>query len=622
MFRTFRASAFLLAGAVVVGPAFAQEPSTWTTIALPVGATSFNAIGTTVTFRTATEYWLYSGITKKWVQVPAKDTATLFQANDYCIVRNGGTLHAFASHTGVVDTLEVSDTAVVVSGPASSAWVTLVADGLTIHGFGAFHGHWTSHALHAPNPTMVANRLIGLVDDGEEVLALSAHHGTFVPARSEPGVTLLVVGEAEVGTAHSPGTFRAFSAQQNRWVERAVPVGVNTLQQNEYAMAWLGNRVWAYSGLRGRFATYTATAPIVSVSGAEGVAAFVDGPFAVCYGSGRGDFVALPATSPLFVHEYHFTLVREAGQVTPFSAITGTFGPPLLGNFTATTNDAAAWLTTGTTGHAYSPFLNTWIAAPAGVAGVTATVVRDAVVLHEPNGFQALSARHGNWRPQPVVSAAFSAPVTGSTFLSIDGPTGDVLHVFDARLDRWATVAGQGPMNFKISRHTVMAHDGVFGYGFGQPSGEWWVEPLAAPPIAFDTASSIGTLRTATHYSVYSVQGSFTYTGRFPEFTQAINLGNTLRMHQSAPSGSLLIRLLGSAPAYVPLGSVGTLYVDASTMTLGAWPDVVDADGYLDLALPIPDDAALVGEQIHLQNLVLPPTGEWWLTNSVAPVLF
>ena len=34
--------------------------------------------------------------------------------------------------------------------------------------------------------------------------------------------------------------------------------------------------------------------------------------------------------------------------------------------------------------------------------------------------------------------------------------------------------------------------------------------------------------------------------GRYPEFTQAINLGNTLRMHQSAQPGSLLLLIVGA----------------------------------------------------------------------------
>lgn len=617
MNRTTSLSAFL--AAALACPVAAQQPSNWTTINLPPGASTPNSIGTTVTFRTASQVWIYSGIRKQWTAIPAKSYATVFQANDYVIVRQGSTFHGYASHTGEVDTIEVNGAATVVSGPASSSWVTLVASGTDLWGFGAFHGHWVHETLNAPNPTMDANRLVGIASDGVRLFALSAHHAKFVTIDGDPSAAIDIVGEAEVATANSPGVLRAFSAQQNTWVVAPVPNPVSKLQSNEFVMVWSGNQAWAVSGLRGNLATYTASGPIGSVSGAEGVAAFVDGGLAVCYGSGRGEFVTRAATSPTFLHEYHFTFVREAGQLTPYSAITGAFGPTITGAYTAITNDAAAWVTSPSASYAYSPVLNAWFPPPPPPFALVA-VVRDAVVLAGTDEYHALSARHGNWRTQPVTVMVASAPATGSTFLSIDGAA-DVLHVFDARLDRWATVTGQGPMTTKISRHTVMAHDGQFGYGFGQPSGEWFVEPLPSPPVAFDTASSIGTLRTATSLSVYSVQGSFTYTGRFPEFTQAINLGNTLRMHQLAAPGSLLLRLFGFAPAYLPL-PWGTLYVDPAGMQVDVWPELVDADGFLDLALEIPDDASLVGTQIHLQHLVLPPTGPWWLSSSVAPILF
>ena len=614
-------SSFLSLVTLAVPAVHAQQPSNWSTISLPPGASAFNAIGTTATFRTPTEVWLYSGVTKKWTVLPVGPLASVFQANDYCIVRDGAFFHGFASHTGEVDTVKITGPVTVVSGSASSSWVTLVSSGRTVHGFGGFSGKWTSATLGHDNPTMVANRLIGLVYDGSEVFALSAHHGTFVSTLGGPNVTLNVVGEAEVGTANSPGWFRAFSAQQNTWVTQAVPTGAATFQSNEYALAWSGNQIWGCSGLRGNLTTYVASGPITSVTGAEGVAAFVDGSAVVCYGAGRGEFVARAAVAPTFVHKYHYTLVQDSGLLTPFSAVTGEFGPTITGTFTAVTNDAIAWVTAGATSFAYSPILNDWFAPPP-ITILGTTVVRDSVVLREAGGFVALSARHGTWVSQATTTATFQAPTTGSTFLSIDGANNETLHVFDARLNRWATVTGLGAMTVKISRHTAMAHDGINGYGFGQPSGEWFVEPLTGLPQAFDTASSIGTLRHGTSLSVYSVQGSFSYTGRYPEFTQAINLGNTLRMHQLADPGSLLVQLFGFAPAYVAVPSFGTLYVDPTGMAITPWPALVDADGFLEMELPLPNDPSLVGEQIHLQNLVVPPTGPWWLSSSVAPILF
>ncbi|MEZ5966420.1 MAG: hypothetical protein R3F56_21470 [Planctomycetota bacterium] len=602
-----------------------QPPSNWTTVTLPANQTTPpNSIGTTVTFQTTDSVWLYSGITKEWTVLPVSGTPTVFQANDYCIVRDGNSIHAFASHTGEVDTITTSGSATVVSGSASSSWVTLVADGTQAWGFGAFHGRWASLTLSQPNPTMVTSRLTGLLQDGTTVYGLSAHHGTFVGVAADANAVLSLVGEAEVGTAHSPGVFRAFSAQQNTWGVQNVPTSVATLQQNEYAMAWAGNQIWAFSGLCGVLDTYTANNSIPAVSGAEGVAGFIDGGDVVCYGSGRGRFVARAAPTALLRFDYHFALLVDNAGITPFSAVTGAFGPPIGGSFTVQTNDAIAFAEDGAGGgYAYSPIRNDWTATPA-VSVSSAVLVRDAVVLVEALGYQALSARHGTWVPLATASVGnYMAPANSATFLAFDGG-GNTVHVFDARLNRWASVTGQAPFIAKVSRHTAMVHDTFTAFGFGQPSGEWYSVPLSAAPSSFDTASSIGNLVHGTQISVYSVQGSFSYTGRYPEFTQAINLGATLRLHQVAAPGSAFALMFGSQHARIDLGpALGHLYIDPAGLASIPWPQVIGVSGILHIDLPIPNNRFLVGSQIQLQTVVLEPAATMpWLSTSVAPVLF
>ncbi len=445
-----------LAALLPLGALTAQQPSNWTTITLPATAASINSIGTTVTFRTATDVWLYSGITKQWTTIAVPATATVFQANDYVVVRDGNTFHAFASHIGTVDTITTVGSPLVVSGPASSSWVTLVADGSLVYAFGAFNGAWQSAPIATSAPQMVANRLIAEIDDGVTIYGLSAHYGLLVPTPSSAGSTLTVLGEAEVGTAHAPaaGTFRAFSAQQNAWTIATLPTGFSTMQSNEVAMAWSGNQIWGASGLTGTLASYTAQGPIGTVSISEGTAAFVDGALAVCFGSGRGAFATLPAAAPTFVQRYHYAFVQDGAVSTPFSAVTSSFGAPLTGGpFTFTTNDAAAYATNGTSGSAYSPILNRWDPVPA-IAGAQVAVVRDSVVLAHANGFEAWSARYGHWRSLATApGATFQAPTTSSTTLVTDGLT---LHVFDARLDRWASVTGVATMTTRISRQSPL----------------------------------------------------------------------------------------------------------------------------------------------------------------------
>jgi hypothetical protein len=578
-----------------------------------------------VTYQTPGQVHLYSGITKQWTTVNVAGPDSVFQANDYVVIKDGTALHAFASHRGTVETITTSGGPIIVSGPSSSSWVTLVADGTQAWGFGAFRGVWEPLTLTQPNPTMVSTRLIGLLKDGSTVYGFNAHYGTFVPVAADLAATLNVVGEAEVGTAHSPTVFRAFSAQQNTWGVQNVASTANALQQNEFAMVTNGNTVTAFSGISGTFASYTATTSIGTIANQEGVAAFFDGTDAVAYAVGPGAFSKRPAApGSQFVLDYHFAMLVEPNAVTPFSSVLGGFGPTLTGSYSIFTNDEVGFADGPTADYGYSPILNAWTQAPPVTALSSAVLVRSAAVIPTNTGYIAFSSRHGTWVPlASSLTGNFLAPTTGATFVAFDNG-GTTASVFDARLNRWATIDGQGPLTAKISRHTLVANDGVFGYGFSQPTGEWDVVPINNGLVSMEVSSSVATIKSGTDFSVYSAQGSFSYTGRYPEFTQAINLGNTLKLHQVAPAGSALILLVGVNPARIDLGLLlGKLYIDPNFLLTYPLAQTVGPSGLLDIAIPLPQSPTLVGLRPQLQNVVLPPFGATpWLSTSVAPVLF
>ncbi len=610
--------------ALCTSPLTAQRPSLWTTVTMPPGAASLNAIGTTVSFTSPGAVHLYSGVTKRWTVVPVGPGATVFQANDYFIVRDGTTLHGLATHVDTLETITVSAAATVVSGSASSSWTTLVADGATAYAFGAFHGKWETQALTAPNPTMAVSRLCGLLLDGTTAYGVSAHHGTFVPVAADAAATLALVRESEVGTANSPGVLRAFSAQQNTWGVQNVPGATGSLQRDEFAMMWAGNQVWAYSGLSGTMSSHTATAPITTIDGAEGVAGFVDGGDVVCYGAGRGQFVTMPASNPTLTFDYHLAFVDEGNQVTPFSAITTSFGPTLVGAFGLGSNDDIGYAANTTQVFGYSPIVNVWSLAPISTP-LSTSLVRSAIVLGDATGYCAMSARTATWVSLPTSTiGVYQAPSNSATFVALDG-FGETAHVFDARLGRWASLTGPSPWTVDISRHTVVVHDGQSAHGFGQPSSEWYPLTFAGATTSVDVASSIAAIVHGTdQLSVYCVQGSFSYQGRYPEFTQAINLGQTIHMHQVGAPGSLLFSLIGLQPGYLDVRPAvdGVVYIDPALAVANVWPQLIDGDGLLEMDFTVPNDAAFVGLQLHFQNLVLEPSRQPWLSTSVAPIVF
>jgi hypothetical protein len=607
-------------------PALAQDLPHWTNLPIPAGAIGQPAvIGTSAVITTPTAFWLYSGITKTWTVMPVVSPSPVFQANDYVIIQDGATIHAFHTFTGTVSSITTpTATPQIVSGPASSSWVTLVSDGLQAWSFGGIHGRWETITLSQPAPIMVANRLSGLLLDGTTVYGVSAHHGIFVPVQADALATLTVTDEAEVSTANSPGWLRAFSVQQNRWSVQAVPLSAVFLQQAEIAMAYDANQVWASSGITGTLTSYTTSAPITRIDTSEGVAVLQDGPLVVCYASGTGRFATHSASNASFHLDYHFAFVSDANGVTPFSALSGAFGASIPGSYTFTSNDAIGFALGGGTGDfAYSPITNTWIASP--VASPSAIeLVRDAVILVRPGGYEALSARHAQWRSLSTnTTGAYTTTNTGSTFVARDNGNTSA-HVFDIRLNRWASLTAAGPLTFTIARHTAFANDGQFAYGFGQASAEWFAQPLTAAPTHFRVASSIGVCVHGSTVSMYSVLGSLSYRGRFPEFTQAINLGNTLRLQQNAPPGSLMALLVGFAPAYLDLGPpLGKLYVDPIGSFSLPWPVGVGPSGQCVLEIPVPRDPLLRLAQVHFQNLVVPPApAQPWLSSSVAPIIF
>ncbi|MBL8896238.1 MAG: hypothetical protein JNM84_01360 [Planctomycetes bacterium] len=582
-------------------------------------------IGTSTIITTPTEYRLYSGITKQWTVLPVANATLVSQANDYVIIQDGATIYGYSTFSGSLSSITApSGTPQIVSGPASSSWVTIVTDGTQAWAFGAFHGRWETTTLSQPNPNIITNRLSALIQDGTTTYAVSAHYGTFVPVASDALAALQVVGEAEVATANSPGFLRAFSAQQNRWRVQPVPTTAVFLQDAEFAMAYDANQVWACSGITGALASYTASGPIARIDTSEGIAALQDGPLAVCYASGTGRFQQHVAPNASFYLEYHFAFVSDANGTTPFSALSGTFGSPILGSYTFLSNDGIGFAQGGGTGDfAYSPITNTWIASPV-ASPLAIELVRDAVILVRTGGYEALSARHAQWIPLSTnTTGTYTTNNSSSTFVARDN--GDTTaHVFDIRLNRWASLQAAGPLTFTIARHTAFAHDGQFAYGFGQATGEWFTQPLTAPPTHFRVASSVGVCVHGSTVSMYSVLGSLCYMGRFPEFTQAINLGNTLRLHQVAAPGSTMAMLVGFAPAFLDLGApLGKLFIDPTGSFSTPWPIAVGTSGLAVLSIPIPVDPTLRLAQVHFQNLVLPlAPAQPFLSSSVAPIVF
>ena len=123
----------------------------------------------------------------------------------------------------------------------------------------------------------------------------------------------------------------------------------------------------------------------------------------VCYGAGRGQFVAVAANNPTIALDYHFVLLVESNRVMPFSAVLGAFGPALPGSYFVGTNDEVGYAGDGTQIFGYSPIRNSWSLAPMQLP-LNVTTVRSAVVIGDTTGYCAMSSRTGNWVTQPTTT--------------------------------------------------------------------------------------------------------------------------------------------------------------------------------------------------------------------------
>lgn len=620
--RSFLAS--FLCSALSVSVAHAGHHDNWSTIPVPADLQGNpNVIGTSITFQTTNHVHLWSGITKRWTQLPIVSGISFFeQYNDYVVIRDGNRIHAWSTREDIVRTLDVSPSAVIKSGPVTSSWVTLVVDGTQAWGFSAFRGGWFPLTLSQPNPTLFASRITALIRDGSTIHAFSAFHDSFVSTVADPSVAPQIGGE--IGLASSPGTFRGYSPHQHVWTVVPFAGAAGSVAKNGFGYAVDGATMLAYSSYTGAATTLVASAPITGIQSADDVLAFNDGNTAVCYAAGSGSFATRNAPTASFQFGLHFLIVTEPGAATPFSGLTGGFGATLAGTHSIATHDVVAYAYDGATLHGYSAMTNTWAQAPSAAFSTPPVMVKGSLVVPYSSGYEAMSARYGQWIPlASSLANAYLAPTNGANFIAFTDANGTSLAMFDSRLDRFNPLSGNAALTVKTSRHTAIAHDGGHAYGFGQPTGRWDAIELHAPVAVHDVASEAGYVMTDTELHTYSSQGSLSYEGRFPEFTRILPLGNTLWLHQVGEPNSAIVTLLGLAPAWLPVSALqGTLFIDPTFLITLPLPVTIPADGILHLPIAVPQDPVLSGIGVHLQNAVLPPSGGYYLSSSVAPAIF
>jgi hypothetical protein len=591
---------------------------------VPPNLVSISAFGTTLLMRTTTDVWLWSGITQTWVSIPSSPSAQTWNFNAYAIVQDGNTYHGFTSRTASVTTVTVGAGAVLTNGPSTSSWTSVLQDGTTAYGFGAFSdGQWIAQPLASAAPLITVGSHAAVVQDGAAVHAFDSNGGAWVSIPETPGMA--TNASRSTAVAWDATTVWCYSSHRRAWASTAFATATAPTIMDDFVMSMgpSGADLLAYSSLQGTFSQWTlsvGSGPTALQLG-RSCAAVVDGTDVVCYAAGVGSFASLPQqTAATVTTASNLIVIASSAGTTAFSGTSGQFSTTLAGSYSVMTNDDVVWAQ-GTLGSfAYSAIRNVWVTAP-NVVVQSAQLLRNAIVLVRQNGYEAFAARSATWFPlNTQATGNFQTSNAGATFVAIDG---NAMIVFDSRFGRWSAVITAAAPTVNIWRTTAVANDGVAAYGFGLDNNAWDVKPLIGSVVDMVANSALGYVRTTQFLYVYTDHGTLSTPSRYPEFGRFHARGTDLRLTQVAPEGSSVTMAVSLAPATTvsSYAGYGSIFIDLTQLLLVLPIGTVPAQGILEVSFPIPNDPALNTTQLFIQNIVVTPWGHAWFTSCAAPII-
>lgn len=585
----------------------AQAPSPWADISLPggVNTSQVSSLGKLTVYRESTTLFVFSAVTRRWHATNASPTATLFLTNDCLLVQDGATWSAFAAARGTFATLPVSPLAVLLN-PASQTndEILAVRDGNLLHTFTGFVGTWRSRQV-MPGANVATKRNVLLLAQGTLLTGMDAYSGQWHDlAVGTTPTTLNADGAA--GIAIAAPLVHAFSANHGTWQTAPLPAGATMDRDDDWVLFHSPAEMLGYSGQQGRF-----------------------------------EYAALGAVA-VVASEDHFAICDTAIGLVPFSAIRGSFGPPLGPNTASvTTGTSVALITEQGSSTGYSAVRNSVATIAANPAQESATGIVAVSQAASGNQWQAFSAVTGQWHLAPAdvlpsapllttttvlfetttglrafagLSGTF-VPLIGAGLHALGSPSSAIaaawdsshLHAFDTRTERWRSVpraGGATPPLVQIWRTTLQATDGALAYGFGAQGGEWSTTPLPELFATGRTNSESGSLLTTTRVLGFSPLPEISGWPQFPAFRRVLTTGATARLSLPLGANDVAIVAFGWQGAPLAVPGLGELLLEPATMVSNL---LLPAPGefvrHFDLAFP--RHPALIGASIGVQPLLL-----------------
>jgi len=619
----FAAPCLLVLAVLPAAAAQTADGPYWVDLPLPAGfegpVTSFGELSV---FQTPTAVWCFSAVHRRWTTIPAGAGAPVTVFNKHAVIRDGTAIRCWSTRTEVVASITVSPGAQIFQGPAGTGWVTVVRDGNVCHGYTAYHGlAWVPLTVPAGGPILVsAIDLAGVVYQNTTAWGFSFFHGTWVPTPAPAGATIMTNGAQ--GSVAGAARILGFSAHRNTWASTAYAAAGTPAHQFGYSLWSDGASTLFFTGYTGTFSRYTwaGAGPVARFGGSDTVI-LLDGTTAVGYAAGVGTLatIALPAgPAPAVQASGQVALLQFPDRVIGSSGVRGDFSAVLSGVFPTISVNQSVGFAEGAPSFAYSPILNQWFLCPT-TGFISAVLVRHTLVIVRGDGYEAFEARTGTWSFQPTAPFnVYDANPQGAIFVAFDT---DALRVFDAKLGDWVSIATTGTATLNTWRQVVVAQDGLEAFGYSFNTNVWDRFPIQGTVVETKANSAVARVLTTTNLYSYCGVGSLVSWSRYPDHTRFQLRGEPLRFQLVAPAGSSVLFGVSPRGARIPLGPVGTLFIDPNGMALLPWGPVPGA-GRLDVAIPLPSDPSWNAVQLHIQALVQPLAGAAWLTNSIAPILF
>lgn len=619
----------LLCASLAVLPLAAQTPDGpyWSSYPIPPGVTRTQLLGSSFVAQTTNAIHVYSSIHRAWTVIPVVAGATVTTTNDYSIVQDGTTFHAWSARTNTVETLNAPPGSTLSVGSATSSWCCFVRSGSTFYAYSAFLGRWEpTLLLGSLQYTGVGSHALCIADD-TEVRAFSAFHGTWVIEPNLPGSVFYTGRNAIVMASGQPDTVKAFSAYSNSWASTPFPGATSAvvvaLDGHTLVYTGGGSDLLAFGALHATWSRLTSTGQ-VAIDNGPNVTIVRTATAGFGYSPGIDAFVPLPFR-PTNVQvaggSFGAYAICDDGAATAvaFSGLTGVVtSAPILDTFYWSLGDTAA-LGVGATGvcFAYSALHDRWEVLPDTNPGLLRPSY-EAVFAETAGGTWAFSARRCTWSLLPVMGTATVHQPAGALLGVLES---DKVHVYDPVLGRWNSTSTSNPPQFHVWRLTGIAHDGMAAHGYCLFTNVWESVPLTGPVVNYRAQDLVGYVETTTHYQMFSANGSLTNFSRFPEFSRFCVRGAPLQHVQQGEPGSFVVGLFAFDDLEQPMPPYGILRVDqqaAIAVTMG----VIGANGLLRSPIQIPNHSSWHGMRLAMQDVVFTPQGRVLLTNAQVPYLW